>query len=228
MKVVDVGQSWIVGIAPAFRIKMQTEYEIRMQFEVHQRRLAADLAVAVKQNFALPANGLLFLWAVCVKNLRSGPWHAIFDQNLFGKFLEVAGAFCGDRVVTVPNEENFRAELTQSRGQQARHAQSQIAFFDWLTVANLKPALLHLCPFSAKMSGVERNPQTREWLIRFRRWQRLCRSPKTRHGLARGVVLRKAQREKLLRLPVHQNPRCLLIYFDQVGCESMCAINILD
>ncbi len=47
-------------------------------------------------------------------------------------------------------------------------------------------------------------------------------------GLRRGVVLRKSQCEKFLRLAVHQNPCGLLIYFEQIGSESVSAINVVD
>ena len=40
-------------------------------------------------------------------------------------------------------------------------------------------------------------------------------------------ILRKSQREEFLRLAVHQDPRGLLIYFDQIGSESVRAINVL-
>src|SRR4030095_16208186 len=38
----------------------------------------------------------------------------------------------------------------------------------------------------------------------------------------------KPQREKLLRLPIHQNPRGLFAYFDQIRSETVGAINVLD
>ena len=40
-------------------------------------------------------------------------------------------------------------------------------------------------------------------------------------------VLRKPQREKFLRLTVHQNPRCFFVHLNQIGSESVSAINVL-
>src|SRR5262249_20887189 len=79
VKMSGVGQGWIVWVAPAFRIEMQTKHQIGMQFEVHQRRPTSNLAIAVEQNFALPADSLLFFRIVWIKNVRARLWHAVLD-----------------------------------------------------------------------------------------------------------------------------------------------------
>ena len=58
---IRIGQGWIVWVAPAFGIEMQTKHDIGVQFEIHKRRPASNLAIAVEQNLALPADRLLFL-----------------------------------------------------------------------------------------------------------------------------------------------------------------------
>src|SRR5438034_970737 len=159
MKMIRLGQGWIVWVAPAFRIEMQTKDQIGMQFEVHQRRPASNLTIAVEQNFALPADSLLFLRIIWIKNVPAyaGLWHAVLDQNFSGKLAKIIRTLRRSRFITVPNKENFCAEFTQSRGQQPRHAQSQIAFLDWRAVADLKPPLLHLCPFATQMTRIQRH-----------------------------------------------------------------------
>ena len=170
MKMIGVGQLWVVRVAPAFSIQMQTKHQIGMQFDVHQRSPTSNFAVAIKQNFALPANGLLFGWIVCIKRILARARHAVFDQNFPCELPKVIGAFCRSRFFGIPDERNFRAAFTQSPGQQSRHVQSQIAFLNWLAGPNLKPALFHLCPFPAQVAGIERDLQTRKRFLRSR-WQ---------------------------------------------------------
>src|SRR5437867_2579729 len=98
MKMVLVHQSWVIRIAPWLGVEMQTKHEIGMQLCVHERGATTDFAVAVKQNFTLPANGLLFLRIIGVEKLPAyaGLRDTIFDQDFFGKLLEIVRAFCGD------------------------------------------------------------------------------------------------------------------------------------
>src|SRR3989449_10201725 len=163
---IGVGQARIVWIAPAFSIEMQTKHEIGMQFKVHQSGPASNLAVTIEQNFALPADGLLFRSIVWIKNVGARLWHAVFDQNFSGELTKIIRTFRRDRFVTIPHKENFGAEFTQSRGQQSRHAQREIAFLDRRAVTHLKPALLHLCPFPAEMTRVQCDFQTEKRFLR--------------------------------------------------------------
>src|SRR5438477_9284020 len=153
MKMIRLGQGWIVWVAPAFRIEMQTKDQIGMQLEVHQRRPASNLTIAVEQNFALPADSLLFVRIIWVKNVPAyaGLWHAVLDQNFSGKLTKIIRTLRRSRFITVPGKENFCAEFTQSRGQQQRHAQSQIAFLAWQSVADLESTRLHPCPFPGQL-----------------------------------------------------------------------------
>src|SRR5205085_10272646 len=95
-----------------------------------QRRPASNLTIAVEKNFALPADSLLFVRIIWIKNVPAyaGLWHAVLDQNFSGKLTKIIRTPRRSRFITVPGKENFCAEFTQSRGQQPRHAQSQIAF----------------------------------------------------------------------------------------------------
>src|SRR5947207_8978966 len=159
MKMIRLGQGWIVWVAPAFRIEMQTKDQIGMQLEVHQSRPASNLTIAVEQNFALPADSLLFVRIIWIKNVPAyaGLWHAVLDQNFSGKLPKIIRTLRRSRFITVPGKENYCAEFTQSRGHQPRHAQSQFAFLVLQSFADLEPTLLHLCPFSAWMPWIERN-----------------------------------------------------------------------
>ena len=75
-----------------------------MQFEVHQRRAASNLAIAVEQNFALPADGLLFLRIIWIKNVRARLWDAVLDQNFSGEFPKIIRTFPCNRFVAVPDK----------------------------------------------------------------------------------------------------------------------------
>ena len=78
------------------------------------------------------------------------------------------------------------------------------------------------------MTRVERDFQTeKRFLLSWCR-QRFCRSPKPRHGFPRLVALGKSQCEEFLRVPIHQNTRGLVAYFDQIGSESVRAVNVVD
>ena len=41
------------------------------------------------------------------------------------------------------------------------------------------------------------------------------------------LVCSKSQRKKFLRLPVHQDPRCLVVHLDQIGRESVSAVSVV-
>src|SRR5947209_2806476 len=137
-----------------------------MQFKVNQSGPASNLDVTIEQNFALPANRLLFRRIVWIKNVGARLWHAVFDQNFSGELTKIIRTFRRNRFVTVPDKEHFCAELTQTRGQQSRHAQREIALLDRRAVTDLKPALLHLCPFPAEMTRVEPDFQTEKRFLR--------------------------------------------------------------
>ena len=78
------------------------------------------------------------------------------------------------------------------------------------------------------MTRIEPDFQTEKRFLQFRWRQYFRRSPKPRHGFPPVIFLHKSQREKFPRIAVHQYPRGFLIYFDQVGSESVSAINIVD
>src|SRR6266705_6892876 len=99
-------------IAPAFSIKMQTKHEIGMQLRVHQHGTAADFAVAVKQDFALPANRLLFVRIVWIKNIPSGLRHSIFDQNFLCELPEIIGTLRSDWFGAVANKRNTCSQFS--------------------------------------------------------------------------------------------------------------------
>src|SRR4029077_13940241 len=157
---IRVGQARTIRIAPTFRIEMQTKHKIRMQFEVHQRSPASDLAVTVKQNLALPSNGLLFAGIVWIKNVGARLRYTVLNQNFSCQLPKIIRPLSGNWFVPIPNERNFCAKFTQSRGQQSRHPQSQIAFLYRRAATHLKPALLHLCPFATEMTRIQRDLQT--------------------------------------------------------------------
>ena len=77
------------------------------------------------------------------------------------------------------------------------------------------------------MTRVERNLQTCEWL-RLSGGQRFRWSPQSRYRLSSGIAESEAQREESLRGAVCENPRCVIVYFNQIGREPMGAINVVD
>src|SRR5437016_216704 len=99
-------------IAPAFSIKMQTKHEIGMQLRVYQHGTTADFAVAVKQDFALPANRLLFLRIVWIKNIRPRLRHSIFDQNFLRELPEIIRTFRSDWFGAIANKRNPCAQFS--------------------------------------------------------------------------------------------------------------------
>ena len=128
-----------------------------MEFEIHQRRTTPNLTVAVEQDFALPADGLLFLWISRIKNIVARLRHAIPDENLPGQLAKIIRTLAGCWLIGTSDKRNFRTEIAQSRRQQLRHAQGQIALLNGLAVANLKPTFLHLRPFASEMTWVKRD-----------------------------------------------------------------------
>src|SRR5262245_43835455 len=174
---IDVGQVWIVWVAPSFGVEMQTDYAIRMQFEIRQRCMAPNFAVSVEQDFTLPPDGVFFLWISRIKNFGARLWHPILDENLFGELTKIIRTLAGSWFIGTSDKGNFRTEIAQSRRQQSRHAQRQIALLNRLALVDLKPTLLHLRPFPAKVTSVECNLQTQQRLL-FLTWrQRFRRTP---------------------------------------------------
>ena len=49
----------IAFVAPCFRVEMQAENEIGLQPGINEPRPLPNLAVPIKENFALPPNGFL-------------------------------------------------------------------------------------------------------------------------------------------------------------------------
>ena len=62
----------------------------------------------------------------------------------------------------------------------------------------------------------------------MRRWQRFGRSPKSRREFPLFRATSKPQGEKFLRVPVHEDPRCVVFYFDQIGREPVSAVDIIN
>src|SRR6266478_5499560 len=78
------------------------------------------------------------------------------------------------------------------------------------------------------MPWIERNSQVRKRFARPCCRQRFRWPPKSRHRLALGVLRRKSEREEFLRAAIHHKPGSLLVYFDQVGSESVSAVNAMN
>src|SRR2546423_5437379 len=154
---VGVGQRRTLRVAPAFGVKMETKNQIGMQLKVHARRTASNLAIAVEQNFALPANGLFFSRIIGIESIGTRLWHTVLNQNFPGQSPKIIRTLRRGRLLAISHKRNSCSERTQSRRQQSRNLQRQIAFLNWFAVADLKPALLHLRPASAEMTGVECN-----------------------------------------------------------------------
>src|SRR5262249_18160111 len=146
MKMIDVSQHRTSRVAPSFGVEMQAKHKIRMQFEIHQRCTASNFTVAVEQDLALPTDGLLFGRISRVKNIGARLWHAIPNENLPSELAKIIRTLARRWFISTADKRNFRTKVAQSRRQQSRHAQRQVALLDGLTVADLKPPLLHLRP----------------------------------------------------------------------------------
>src|SRR5215469_5098928 len=157
MKMIRVSQQRTSRVAPSFSVEMQAKHKIRMQFEIHQRCTASDFTVAVEQDLALPTDGLLFGRISRVKNIAARLWHAILDENLPGELAKIIWTLARRWLIRTSHEGHFPTEVTQSRRQYSRHAQGQIALLNRLTVADLEPTLLHLCPVAPQMPRIERD-----------------------------------------------------------------------
>src|SRR5213083_1983240 len=103
-----------------------------MQFEIHQRRTAPNLAVPVEQDFALPADGLLLSRISWIKNIGARLWDAVLNQNFPGELAKIIRTLAGCWLISTSDKRNFRTEIAQSRRQQSRHAQRQIALLNRL------------------------------------------------------------------------------------------------
>src|SRR3954462_3613109 len=99
---------------------MQTQHKVRMQFEIHQRRTTPNLAVAIEQDFALPADGFLFLRISRIKNIGARLRHAISDENLSRQLAKLIRSLSGCWLISTSSKRNFRTETAQSRRQQSR------------------------------------------------------------------------------------------------------------
>src|ERR1044071_7484697 len=117
-----------------------------MQSEIHLRCTAPDFTIAVEQNFALPADGVLFFRISLIKNVSARLCHAIPNENLPGKLAKIIRTLARRRLIGTADKRDFRTKIAQSRRQQFGYAQRQIALLDRLSVADLKPTLLHLRP----------------------------------------------------------------------------------
>src|ERR1051325_682867 len=151
---IRIDQYWIFGVTPPFGVEMQAENQIRMQFRVNERRPATNLAVAIKQNLALPVDGFLFFRVFRVEDIVTRPRYSILDQNFSGQRCEITRTHRRDWLRTLPDKGNAGAQLAQSRSEYTGHAQSQITFPYRQAVTNLEPALFHLRPFAAEVPGI--------------------------------------------------------------------------
>ena len=137
MKMICVRQGRLIRIAPRLGIEMQTDDKVGVQFRVHQHRAPSNFAVAIKQNLALPSDGVLFFGIFWIENVSARHRNAIFDENFSGELFEIVRAFWRRGTRAVAHKKNFGAELTQFCREHARDAQCEIAFGHRLAVADL-------------------------------------------------------------------------------------------
>ena len=230
MEMIIVDQGRLARITPTFGIEMQAKHKIGMQLCVHEDGAATDFAVAVKQHFALPSDCLLFFGIVWIENVpaHAGLRQAVFDKDFSFELFEIPRPLRSNRVGAVANVQNCGAQFSQSRSEHPRYPQCQIAFRHRFCVAHLKPALLHLRPFPAEMTGIERDAQSRERFSGLGPRQRLSRAPKSRNMSLRIRIRRKTQSENVVRFAVGKNLRGVIVDLDQVRRDSVCAIDVVD
>src|SRR5436190_20898498 len=115
MEMIGVGQRRTLRVAPPFGVEMETKNQIGMQRKVHARRTASNLAIAIEQNFALPANGLFFRRISWIKNICTRLWHAILNENVPGELAKIIRALGRRRFIVISHKGDFCSEFTQSR-----------------------------------------------------------------------------------------------------------------
>src|SRR5207247_9367960 len=83
----------LARITPAFGIEVQAKHKIRMQLCVHEHGAATDLAVPVKQHFALQSDCLLFFGIVWIENVpaNAGLSQGVPDKYFSSVHYEVPG-----------------------------------------------------------------------------------------------------------------------------------------
>src|SRR5204863_7515500 len=103
---------------------MQAKHKIGMQLRVHEDGAATDLAVAVKQHFALPSDCLLFFGIVWIENVpaHAGLRQAVSDKDFSGEFFEIPRPLQSDRSVLLrtyktvaPSFRNREASIRDTR-----------------------------------------------------------------------------------------------------------------
>src|SRR4051795_4273820 len=106
---------------------MQTQHKVRMQFEIHQRRTTPNLTVAIEQDFALPADGSVFLRISRIKNIGARLRDTVSNEDLSRQLAKIIRPLAGCWLISTSNKRNFRTELAQSRRHYSCHTQRQIS-----------------------------------------------------------------------------------------------------
>ena len=81
-----------------------------MQFGIHQDRPSPNFAKAIKQNLALPTDGVLLLRILRVKRLGARLWYTVLDQDCAGQLLEIVGPLHRHRLRALADKEDLRAQ----------------------------------------------------------------------------------------------------------------------
>ena len=78
------------------------------------------------------------------------------------------------------------------------------------------------------MAGIERDAQSGQRLVRFRRRQGIGRSPESRSACLRIRIGRELESENIVRFAIGQNLRGVVVDLDQVVGDSVRAIDVVD
>src|SRR5258708_28704670 len=125
MQMIVINQGGILGIPPSFCVEMQAKHEVRMEFGVNQNSAAPNLAKAVKENLALPADRLLLFRIVGIQKIGSRLRHAVLDQNFSSEVFEIVGTLPGYRLGSAPDESHHGPDLLQARRDQPGHTHNK-------------------------------------------------------------------------------------------------------
>ena len=157
MKMVLVAEGRVAFVAPGFGVEMEAENKVRPQHEVYPTRPLPDFAAAIKKNFTLPANGLVFQRIIRAVELLARVFISSSLQDFAGRFPEIFGAIRRDRFGLFPHERNASAERAKFYSEHLGDAQRHLAFLDRRGLARFKPAFFHLRPLATDVARIERD-----------------------------------------------------------------------
>ena len=204
------------GVAPRVGVEVQAEDEIGADLRVHHRGAVADFGGAEKEEFALKLDAGGALRVVAAGVGFGGIRGALQEEHGARGFAQSFRSIGRRRAGRAADERDFGSERGELRREEVCDAQRHVAFGHGKRVADLVPALFHLRPIAAEMTGIDRDFHPAERLrgIAAARDFRET-SPVTRDRFCGGVVFRKTQRERVAGREIFPDDGGVFADFDQ-------------